>query len=219
MREEGERRVGEFLVNLFVRSEDRDAVVEAVKPILRPAYVRANTRSTMHGESTALYVAPSIRGWVGIFDLLMEGQDERLCERNVRELSASLRTVALSFLMHDGEFIRYWLGRDGRLLDRYHSAPDYFGPVATTEMKRLQGRPAVLADACAKPMAALDIARTLRDPDREGLGNELLETICDFLEIPNLQVGFNTMDHDVVEGIVEGWDGFRAVSLRELLGA
>lgn len=211
--------MGEFLVNLFVRSEDRNAVVEAVKPILRPAYAQVNTRGKMHDESTALYVAPSIRGWVGIFDLLMEGQDERLCERTVRELSASMQTVGLSFLVHDGDFVRYWLARNGRLLDRYHSAPDYFGPVSTIETKRLQGRPGVLADACAKPMAALDIARTLRDPDWEGLASELLETICDLLEIPNLRVGFNTMEHDVEEGIVEGWEAFRAVSLRELLGA
>ncbi|MFZ5824655.1 MAG: hypothetical protein ACOY94_10035 [Bacillota bacterium] len=211
--------MGEFLVNLFVRSAERDAVVDAVKPILRPAYVRANTQSRLHHEDTALYVAPSIRGWVGIFDLLMEAQDERLCEQAVRELSASLQTVALTFLMHDGEFIRYWLARGGRLLDRYHSAPDYFGPVTTAEMKRLQGRPAILADACGKPLAALAIARTLRDPDWEGLGSEMLETICESLEIPNLRVGFNTMAHDVEEGTVEGWEAFRAVSLRELLGA
>lgn len=209
--------MGEFLVNLFVMSKDRDAVAEAVKPILRPAYVRANTQAQMDGEATALFVAPSVRGWVGIFDLLMEAQNEALCEWTVRRLSASLGTVAISFLLHDGDFLRYWLARDGRLMDRFHSAPDYFTPVATAEFKRLQGRPALLADLCGKPLEVLPLARLLREGDWDGLN--LLEELCAFLEIPNLLVGFNRVEHDAQAGEVEGWDSFRAISLGELLGA
>lgn len=218
-REEGITGMGEFLVNLFVRSEDRDAVVDAVKPILRPAYMRARTQSQIDAEGTALYVAPSIRGWVGVFDLLMEGQDEVLCELAARKLSQSLGTVAISFLLHDGDFLRYWLAREGKLLDRYHSLPGYFGPVATSEIKRLRGRPSLLANVCGKPLEALNIARVFRDPDWQGLGQELLEEICACLEIPNLLLGYSLVEHDVEEGGVEGWDSFRAVSLRELLGA
>lgn len=209
--------VGEFLVNLFVRSEDPEAVVEAVKPILRPAYLRTGTQSDMDPEAVALYVAPSIRGWVGVFDLIMEGQDEALCEGVVRKLSQALRTVAISFLLHDGDFVRYWLGKDGRLLDRYHSAPDYFGPVPEAQFKQLQGRPSLLADACGKPLEALYLARVLRDPEWDGL--ELLEEFGSFLEIPNLLLGFNTVEHEASEGWIEGWKSFRTVSLRELLGA
>ncbi|MFZ5815886.1 MAG: hypothetical protein ACOY93_11355 [Bacillota bacterium] len=209
--------MGEFLVNLFVKSADRDAVAEAVKPILRPAYEKAKTSRQMDADAAALFVAPSIRGWVGVFDQLMEGQNEALCEWTVRKLSGALNTVAISFLLHDDDFVRYWLAREGRLLDRYHSVPDYFGPVATAELKRLQGRPLLLANACGRPMEALSLARVLRDPDWSGL--ELLEEIDALLEIPNLLQGYNTVENDAEEGWVEGWDSFRAITLRELLGA
>lgn len=207
--------MGEFLVNLFVRSDDRDAVAEAVKQILRPVYVRTNTQ--MDPESIALYVAPSIRGWVGIFDLMLEGQDEMLCETAVRKLSGAVGSVAISFLLHDGDFVRYWLGRDGHLLDRFHSAPDYFGPVTTAQVKQLHGRPTLLAKACGKPLLALSLARILRDPEWDGL--QLLEEFCTLLDIPNLLTGFNTVEHDSQAGWVEGWESFRLVTFQELLGA
>lgn len=210
-------RVGEFLVNLFVQADDRDGVAEAVKQVLRPAYLKSEPASELEGEETALYVAPSIRGWVGIFDLLMDKQDEALCEWVVRKLSGSLQTVAVSFLLHDGDFVRYWLAREGKLLDRYHSIPDYFGPVATAEVKRLQGRPTILADLCGKPLEAYYLVRLLRDPYLDGL--EMLEEITGYLEIPNLLIGYRTVEEDGEEGWVEGWEAFRAVSLRELLQA
>jgi hypothetical protein len=209
--------LGEFLVNLFVQSEDRDAVAEAVKPILRPVYLRANTQHQLSADSTAVYVAPSIRGWVGVFDLLMEGQDEALCEWAVKKVSGALQTTALSFLLHDGDFLRYWLARGGRLLDRYHSVPDYFGPVPTAEAKRMQGRPSLVADLCGKPLEALHLARMLRDPEWDAL--ELLQEICACLEIPNPMVGFNQVEEDGEDGWLEGWESFRAITLRELLGA
>gem|GEM_PF-6829305 len=209
--------MSDFLVNLFVQGEDQEAVAEAIKPILRPAYTRANTKEPANEEEITLYVAPPIRGWIGVFDLLMEGQDEALCEWTVRHLSRSISSVAISFLLHDGDFMRYWLARDGRLLDRFHSWPDYFGPVASADAKSLQGRPWVLADLCGKPLAALEITRLLRDPG--GFGRELLDEMYGLLGIPNLLSGFNSVGQDAEQGYIEGWEGFRAIRLRELLGA
>ncbi len=210
--------MGEFLVNLFVRTEDQGAVVEAIKPILQPAYQRANSReAAIEEEAIALYVAPPIRGWVGLFDLLMEKQDEALCEWTARQLSRTLSSVAICFLLHDGDFIRYWLAQRGRLMDRYHSWPDYFGPIATAETKRLQGRPRVLADLCGMPLAALDLARTLREPGEFAF--DLLDDLDTILQIPNLLLGHNTVEEDAEQGYIEGWEGFRRISLRELLGA
>lgn len=215
---EGESRVGASLVNLFVRSEDPDAVAEAITPILRPAYLKANTRSEVDADDIVLFVAPSIRGWVGVFDLLMETRNQALCEWVVRKLSGAMNAVTLSFLVHDGDYVRYWLGQGGRLIDRYHSSPDYYGTVSPAEIKRLQGRPSLLADLCGKPLEALSIARILRDPDWDGLAEEQLKELNACLEIPNLVSSYNTVEQEAQEGFVEGFDEFRAITLTELLG-
>lgn len=207
--------MSENLVNLFVQSEDQDAVAEAVMKILRPDY--SNPNLGLDPESTATYVAPSISGWVGIFDLMLEGQDEHLCERAVRQLSGAMGSVAISFLLYEQDVVCYWLGRCGRLLDIFHSRPDYFGKVAPAQAKRWQGRPLVLAEACGQPLQALSLARLLRHPPEDGL--DLICELYNTLDIPNLPLGYYQLEEEGPGGYVEGWESFRAIRVRELLAA
>src|SRR5262245_61415190 len=125
--------MGAFYGSIHVRSEDRTAVLEAVDKLARR-------------QKTALLVGPVLRGWVGVYPA-GNGQDERISGLLAKKLPGDI----LHLIVHDDDIFTYCYYRDGKVVDRFNSNPDYFAPVSTQARSRLRGRPERLAQLLPDP--------------------------------------------------------------------
>jgi hypothetical protein len=102
-----------------------------------------------------------------------------------KELSRHLQSVVLSFNVYDGDYLQYWLARDGSLIDEFNSCPDYFGePVSSVERKRVRGNAATLASACGRESAHGRLRSLLADPPNDAVA--VLDEIGELLQIPDV---------------------------------
>lgn len=115
--------MGVFFTNYQVRTKDAVACAKAVADLVR---------------SQAL-VSDAEAGWVSVYDENSESQNEKEMERLAKELSSRLATEVFAFLLHDSDIFVYWLYRKGKLVDRFNSRPDYFGPVKAAERRKFAG--------------------------------------------------------------------------------
>ncbi|MDF2629182.1 MAG: hypothetical protein K0R39_3013 [Symbiobacteriaceae bacterium] len=206
--------MGGFLVNVFVRSDDQTAVVEAAKQVLGPSYARGRGFSVSSGP--AFFVSPAVDGWVGLHDARMQNQDESLCEAVAAKLSAMLKSTAITFLVHDGDFLCYWLAHQGAIVDTYNSMPDYFGgdgdfeisddedSVETDEDDAMPGEAVeaqgpeggnaqILTELCGRPEQADAVAEILGKPDHDGYA--LLASLGKALGIPDPTVDYDLLTY------------------------
>lgn len=84
-------------------------------------------------------VSDAEAGWVSVYDEASESQNENELERLAKELSSKVATEVFAFLLHDSDVFIYLLYRKGKLVDRFNSHPDYFGPVKAAERKKWSG--------------------------------------------------------------------------------
>lgn len=180
--------MGGFLTSTFVRSNDHDLILRAAAAERLPF----------------AYVGPATDGWVGIYH---DGGDP---EALAQSLSERLGTVAISFSVYDGDFLEYWLAREGRLIDRFHSRPGYFGEtVSAAERKHLRGNADVLAEACGRPDAAARVAPLLADPPSDAFG--LLDELGEWLSIPGATLSYNDLADPGRRTDVPGWEQYQAL--------
>lgn len=221
--------MGGFFVNVFVRSDDQAAVVSAAKDALKGYYTPQELRS-QPATAPVAYVAPAVNGWVGVYDSKLESQDEGLAEGIAMDLSDRLKTVAITFLVHDGDFLMYWLAVDGDIIDRFHSMPNYFNDelpadfdgeslydagdgqlvdfsgifVTADEQEKLRGNPRLLAAACDKPEAEAALREVLSGPALDAYS--LIARLSEILGIANADMGFDYLSNP------PDWDGLMAAN-------
>ena len=124
--------MGGFYGSTQLRTTDRPRVLAAAEAVARELNIKC-------------LVGPALNGWVGVFPE-RHGQDHTVGER----LAAAVGGHALHLLVHDDDVLAYWLWHDGQLVDRYWSAPGYFGDENAAEEEPLVGDPerfAFLLDA------------------------------------------------------------------------
>jgi hypothetical protein len=84
-------------------------------------------RNVLAADAERAWVAPPMNGWVSFYEEQADTQDsgriEQLCER----VSAATGSPVIAFLVHDSDFLCYWLFESGLKRDEYNSCPDYFG--------------------------------------------------------------------------------------------
>lgn len=131
--------MGAFLVNFHVKT----AVVEPIRDVFKKLKIASYRITTPH------------KGWITVYEEQASTQDDRRINNLASKLSSSLKTCCMAFMVHDSDIACYWLYDQGKLLDEYNSAPDYFDAVSKADKKRLQGQPVVLHRFC-KPGVTLD---------------------------------------------------------------
>jgi hypothetical protein len=107
-------RVGSFYTNITLRGPGQDEVAEYLA-----------------GRNRQVLVSPTISGVTVVYDALTESQQTRLLTDLGRELSGQFDCPALAALNHDDDVLWLQLHEDGRLIDEYNSAPDYFDQTAS----------------------------------------------------------------------------------------
>ena len=115
--------MGGFYGSVQLRTADRGRVLAAAGAVARELKIKC-------------LVGPALNGWVGVYPD-GHGQDHTVGER----LAAAVGGHALHVLVHDDDVLAYWLWHDGLLVDRYWSAPGYFGDENRAEEEPLVGDP------------------------------------------------------------------------------
>lgn len=210
--------MGGFLVNVFVRCDEQKAVTDAAKAVFAPLHpgttaadsLRAKLKASLapevaarfssllaqsglsKPEQPACFISHSNGGWVGVHDEAMQSQDEALCSQIARELSQRLDTTAIAFLIHDGDFLCYWLARQGELLDAYNSMPGYFDEEAEATGPS-GGDPTQLAEACGRPDVQAELSAVLAEPDSDAF-NQLAQ-LGSLLGIPDPHIDYNLLTY------------------------
>ncbi|MEX2212954.1 MAG: hypothetical protein WD768_02425 [Phycisphaeraceae bacterium] len=92
------------------------------------------------------YLAPPKDGWTAIYPS-EHGQDERLS----RALAKKTAGLVLHTLVHDEDVFCYFLYREGKLLEKFNSCPDYFNEGLPTKRKRSPRKPKHIYDLLAEP--------------------------------------------------------------------
>lgn len=105
--------MGAFLVSFHARADDR----AAIRDLLAETTERA-------------WVGPGVNGWVSFYDERADTQDAGRITELCEQASRAIHGPVIAFLVHDSDFLCYWLFESGNPRDEYNSCPDYFGDVS-----------------------------------------------------------------------------------------
>lgn len=141
-----EKAMGGFLVNLHVKHDS----VETVQGALRKA------------EAGRAYVTEPQNGWISVYEERSCDQDATWIEKLTQQVSKSTKSHAISCLIHDGDFLVYWLYDKGKLIDQYNSLPDYFEECSDEERANWAGQPAKFHSACGADVSLAAVEKTFR---------------------------------------------------------
>ena len=104
------KAMGAFIVNFHIRGSDQAAIAKKIHE-LRYDHV---------------WVTNPKHEWISLYDESASCQDELRIKEVGAALSASLKQPLIAFLVHDSDFLCYWLYEEGQLVDAFNSCPDYF---------------------------------------------------------------------------------------------
>ena len=107
-------------------------------------------------------VSDSKNGWITVYDEQSEKQSTSELEHIAEQLSSKLDTHVFAFLLHDSDVFMYLLNHQGKRIDRFNSAPDYFGSVETSEDKTWAGNCAKLLPLAKKGTTLAEMENVLK---------------------------------------------------------
>jgi WD40 repeat protein len=154
--------MGAFFGSIQIRTTDRQLVLDALNSIVKRTH--------------RFLISPPINGWTSVFPNT-GGQDEKVS----KALAKKLNLVMLHLLVHDDDVFCYWLYRDGKLIDKYNSCPEYFGPVSAAAKRQSQGKPERLGELLDVDGHGTEDLRTLlagRKPVFESARLEQFARLC-----------------------------------------
>lgn len=104
--------MGNFYVNISVKSGDRDAILSAL-PIAQDPGV----------------IGPSENGWTVLSSAALDTQDHSVIETYCAALSAKVGVPVLGALNHDDDILMLFLYRDGGEAGHFNSSPGGFSRI------------------------------------------------------------------------------------------
>jgi hypothetical protein len=167
--------MGSFIVNVNVRATHRQAVEKEVKA-LNPA---------------AAWVTGAKNGWITIYEEGASTQDESRIRNLTERVSAGLKAPAIAFLVHDSDFLCYWLFEDGRLIDEFNSCPDYFDEGESEES--LTGKPDEVLKYCPPGTNLGDVEKVLGDKNQVFADSQLAQ-LAELLGIDSTRAAVDFRD-------------------------
>jgi WD40 repeat protein len=183
--------MGGFYGSVQVRSDDRPAVLAAVKLLSR--------------GGQKFLVGPELNGWIGIYP---EGSGQDLSIG--AQLAPKLRCEIVAMLVHDDDIFAYEYCLNGRVVDQFNSRPDYFGDVSDEEMESLRGKPESLAHLSPHPDRYEKFCRRLASGELAAkiFASDLLVEFADCLGIQNALTSYEYLHENEETEDVECWDQF-----------
>lgn len=207
--------MGNFISNTFVKIGNQRQVADILRKTARPvtpvdltdeaqamwASITDKVDKTMADALWAVkmasfqkpfFLSPSLEDWVGIY---REEWDE--IGDFAQQLSNELNTEAISFLVYDSDYLRYFLYSKGALLDSYQSSaePD----------EELAGKPKVLASVFGCESRIEELTALLTDTDQSG--DVMLAALSDILGLNNTHMSYDYFLNGETDD-VEAWESF-----------
>jgi len=185
--------MGAFYGAIHVKSEYKGEIKEALKKINESTKAR-------------FYISPVIDGWVGVYPD-NHGQDEIIAEK----LTAEIKNEIIQLIVHDDDVFIYTFHKNGKLIDRYNSNPDYFGEASEEEKKHAKGNPVVFSGLFSSDQ--INSIEELLDPDNVKntvFTTELLAAFSDIFGLPNTMTSYEYLDNGET-GDVREWDEFEKI--------
>jgi ribosomal protein S18 acetylase RimI-like enzyme len=172
-----ERRLGGGATSSFgsvhVQTDDLTAVEQAVRQFV----------PRLPGASRGSLMAPPRNGWIAVYDDVCDRNPEML-RRLAHELSDRRGAVVVALGVEQVAVLRMVLFEDGRIVDEYLSAPEFYGPLPPGDVVGLAVNPRVVARLTgADPEAVRRIARNAPSPGDLPPARELLDALAKELGI------------------------------------
>jgi len=137
--------MGGFYGSIHIRTDEYDLIKNILQDMAKK-------------ERHKFYLGPAIGGWVGVFPDNC-GQDDRVSLAIAKRVEEDV----LHLVVHDDDIFCYWYYRNGKLVDKYNSIPDYFGEeISEEEIRKLQGQPEVFAHVVDHPGKIDEIREILK---------------------------------------------------------
>jgi hypothetical protein len=148
-------------------------------------------------------VGPSVKGWVSIFPS-EHGHDDRISAEIAKRMFGNIFHL---LVYHDDIFV-YYFYRDGQLLDKYNSNPDYFEDQPPEEKESLRGRPEVFCDLLPVSKNLNEIKFLLDTTgNRIVFEQQRMEQFIYLVGLPNVLSSYEYLQEGERGGI-KGWKQF-----------
>ena len=184
--------MGSFFGSIHLRTDDRAAVQSAAAAVAR--------------RRAKFYLAPPRRGWVTLY-LSDAGQDDRVAASVAKAVGGWAVWVSL----HDDDVFAYAVWRDGRIVDRFNSCPDYFGAeVSPAARRRVAGDPSTFADLLPPGVGPGEVKAGLSDDGSAFAAASQLANFARALGLPGAETSYDYLAAGETED-VEGWPAFTHV--------
>src|SRR5215471_16522666 len=165
--------MGAFFVNYHVRSDSTVKVCDALGPLIK----------------TGAYVSPPKNGWVTVYEKSSDEQDDTIIRRIGSEVSKSLNTAVISFLVHDSDIAMYWLFQSGKLVDEFNSAPDYYEKASKADRVRTRGSADAVLTLCVAGTTREQVDAVLHPPEGNPVfAEEIVSDLAGLLGIDEQRV-------------------------------
>src|SRR5450756_945194 len=140
--------MGAFYGSIHVRAEGSDVVQRVLDEVAKEAGCK-------------FLLGPPLNGWISVFPE-NSGQSDQVSASIAKHLAGEI----LHLVVHDDDIFCYYFYRDGRLMDRYNSSPDYFEEASPEEKQQCRGRPELFQNLLPES-APLDELKALLAADGE----------------------------------------------------
>ena len=161
--------MGNFYVNLAVRSDDQDQIASHVPK----------------GDPSVL--GPVVNGWTVLSSERLETQDEDILKDYGRRLSKAMNVPVIGTLNHDDDVLLVMLFHEGDLVSNYNSDPEYWtdgdGPPLIEGIAAF----AEILDVDAGQLTALLSTRPVFAVERHG-------ELANLIGLPDYAAGFGHDD-------------------------
>lgn len=185
--------MGSFFGSIHLRTDDRAAVQSAAAAVARRRRAK-------------FYLAPPRGGWVTLYPS-DGGQDERVAASVAKAAGGWAVWVSL----HDDDVFAYAVWRDGRVVDRFNSCPDYFGEeLSPAVRRRVAGKPAKFADLLPQGVGPAEVKAALEAGESAFAAASQLAAFARCLGLPGVETSYEYLAGGETEGVA-GWGEFTHV--------
>lgn len=182
--------MGTFYGSILVRTEDS----EGVRLVLSQVAKEADHR---------FLVGPALDGWISVFPN-NGGQSDEISS----EIAKLIPHHIFHLIVHDDDVFGYFYYREGKLVDRYNSYPDYFHEGSDEEKKQTAGRPELFADLLPRPESLSQLKTLLNgDTGQYTFEQDRMGAFVKLLGLPNTLSSYEYLQSGERDGI-KGWKQF-----------
>jgi hypothetical protein len=158
--------MGAFFDSIHVRTKNSGAVKKALEQVAK------------EGDFKFL-LGPALNGWVSIFPGEI-GRKEPISAI----IAKFIPNDVFHLMVHDDDIFSYYFYRNGQLVDRYNSCPDYFEEASEDKKSQCQGHPELFQDLLGNSKSLTKL-KTLLAADKFTFESERMAQFVKLLNLSN----------------------------------